>query len=82
MFPAVKSVDNAFANQPIAMMRSKRIDHGSQRDEPLQLTYKATLPKSACNAWRALQAGIASLGDELMNHIHNQTMWFSRTLRH
>ena len=27
-------------------------------------------PQGACNTWRALYAGIAQLGDDLINHIH------------
>ena len=34
------------------------------------LTNDATPPQGACNNWRALYAGIAQLGDDLINHIH------------
>ena len=34
------------------------------------MTNDATPPEGACNTWRALYAGIAQLGDDLINHIH------------
>jgi regulator of cell morphogenesis and NO signaling len=70
LFPILKSGGNPFVGQPIGMMRAEHVDHGEALDKLNALTNDATPPQGACNTWRALYAGIAQLGDDLINHIH------------
>jgi regulator of cell morphogenesis and NO signaling len=70
LFPMLKSGGNPFVGQPIGMMRTEHVDHGAALDRLNALTHDATPPAGACNTWRALYAGIAQLGDDLVNHIH------------
>ena len=70
LFPMLKSGGNPFVGQPIGMMRAEHVDHGAALDKLNALTNDATPPQGACNTWRALYAGIAQLGDDLINHIH------------
>jgi regulator of cell morphogenesis and NO signaling len=70
LFPMLKSGGNPFVGQPIGMMRAEHVDHGEALDKLNALTNDATPPQGACNTWRALYAGIAQLGDDLINHIH------------
>ena len=70
LFPMLKSGGNPFVGQPIGMMRAEHVDHGTALDQLNALTHDATPPAGACNTWRALYAGIAQFGDDLINHIH------------
>ena len=70
LFPMLKSGGNPFVGQPIGMMRAEHTDHGAALDQLNALTHDATPPAGACNTWRALYAGIAQFGDDLVNHIH------------
>ncbi|WP_440111259.1 iron-sulfur cluster repair protein YtfE [Acidovorax sp. BL-A-41-H1] len=70
LFPMLKSGGKPFVGQPIGMMRTEHVDHGEALDKLNALTHDATPPQGACNTWRALYAGIAQLGDDLINHIH------------
>lgn len=70
LFPMLKSGGNPFVGQPIGMMRAEHVDHGTALDQLNALTHDATPPEGACNTWRALYAGIAQFGDDLINHIH------------
>lgn len=70
LFPMLKNGGNPFVGQPIGMMRAEHVDHGEALDKLNALTNDATPPQGACNTWRALYAGIAQLGDDLVNHIH------------
>lgn len=55
---------------PISMMRYEHDQHGEALAELGRLTNDITLPKGACNTWRALYLGLATLRDDLMEHIH------------
>ena len=70
LFPMLKAGGNPFVGQPIHMMRAEHVDHGAALDRLNALTHDATPPQGACNTWRALYAGIAQLGDDLVSHIH------------
>lgn len=70
LFPMMKSGGNPFVGLPISIMRAEHVDHGAALDKLNALTHDATPPQGACNTWRALYAGIAQLGDDLINHIH------------
>lgn len=70
LFPLLRSGDHPFAEQPISVMREEHTEHGATLEKLSDLTQDATPPADACNTWRALYAGIAQLGDDLINHIH------------
>lgn len=70
LFPSLKTGGNPYIAQPIAMMRHEHTDHGAALDHIVELTHDMTPPADACNTWRALYAGIAQLGDDLIHHIH------------
>lgn len=70
LFPMLKAGGNPFAVHPISMMRTEHTSHGLALDKLNALTNDATPPAQSCNTWRALYAGIAQLGDDLINHIH------------
>ena len=70
LFPMLKSGGNPMVVHPIGMMRAEHVDHGEALDQLNALTNDATPPLGACNTWRALYAGIAQLGDDLIHHIH------------
>ena len=70
LFPMLKSGGNPMVVHPIGMMRAEHVDHGAALDKLNALTHDATPPVGACNTWRALYAGIAQLGDDLIHHIH------------
>lgn len=70
LFPMLQSGGNPFVGQPIGMMRTEHVEHGAALDKLNALTHDATPPAGACNTWRALYAGVAQLGEDLINHIH------------
>lgn len=70
LFPLLKRGGNPFVGQPIGMMRAEHVDHGEALERLYALTNDATPPQGACNTWRALYAGVAQLGDDLVSHIH------------
>lgn len=70
LFPMLRSGGNPMVVHPIGMMRAEHVDHGEALDQLNALTHDATPPLGACNTWRALYAGIAQLGDDLIHHIH------------
>lgn len=55
---------------PISVMRFEHDQHGEALQKLLQLTHDITLPKGACNTWRALYAGLIQFKEDLMQHIH------------
>jgi len=70
LFPMLKAGGNPFVPQPIAVMRAEHTDHGAALEHLARLTHDAQPPRDACNTWRALYAGIAQFGDDLIQHIH------------
>lgn len=70
LFPMLKAGGNPFVGQPITVLRAEHVEHGAALDKLNALTHDATPPQDACNTWRALYAGIAQLGDDLIGHIH------------
>ncbi len=70
LFPMLKAGGNPFVVHPIKVMRDEHVSHGRQLERLTALTHDATPPQDACNTWRALYAGVAQLGDDLINHIH------------
>lgn len=55
---------------PISVMRFEHDQHGEALQKLYQLTNNITLPKGACNTWRALYAGLNQFKEDLMQHIH------------
>ena len=55
---------------PITMMRFEHDQHGAALEKLEGITHGIVLPRGACNTWRALYLGLATLRDDLMEHIH------------
>lgn len=70
LFPALRAGGNPMVVYPITVMRHEHTSHGALLERLMALTQEARPPEGACNTWRALYAGIAQLGDDLINHIH------------
>jgi len=70
IFPNLKAGGTAMVAYPIGIMRQEHTSHGAMLEHLMALTNDAQPPQGACNTWRALYAGIAQLGDDLINHIH------------
>jgi len=52
------------------VMRNEHDQHGEALQRLEALTNDITLPRGACNTWRALYVGLAALREDLMEHIH------------
>lgn len=70
LFPILKAGHGALAGSPIAVMRMEHEQHGEALQGLSDLTNGITLPPAACNTWRALYLGLATLREDLMEHIH------------
>lgn len=70
LFPLVLRGMTAAAHQPAAVMRMEHDHHGQDLAELERLTDGITLPRGACNTWRALYLGLQALREDLMEHIH------------
>ena len=55
---------------PVHMMRMEHDHHGVELARLEALTNGITLPRGACNTWRALYLGLQTLREDLMAHIH------------
>lgn len=70
LFPMLMRGMGGLAGGPIAVMRGEHDQHGEELRRLEALTDGITLPRGACNTWRALYLGLATLREELMEHIH------------
>ncbi|KOF52823.1 MULTISPECIES: iron-sulfur cluster repair protein YtfE [unclassified Achromobacter] len=70
LFPLLARGHAAMAGGPIMVMRMEHDQHGDALRELLALTHDITLPRGACNTWRALYLGLAAFREDLMEHIH------------
>ena len=70
LFPILARGHGAMAAMPITVMRMEHDDHGVALERLLALTNDLTLPRAACNTWRALYLGIRTFKEDLMAHIH------------
>jgi len=70
LFPMLTRGLQAAAGRPIAVMRMEHDDHGVALQRIADLTNDITLPRAACNTWRALYLGLRALREDLMEHIH------------
>lgn len=68
LFPLLREGHRATA--PIAVMRSEHDHHGESLARLAALTDGFRPPRDACTTWRALYLGLATLRDDLMQHIH------------
>jgi regulator of cell morphogenesis and NO signaling len=61
------------------MMRHEHDDRGEEPRALAALTGDMTAPEGACNAWRALDAGIAKLAEDPTEHMHIEShVFFAR----
>lgn len=70
LFPMLRSSYAAAASGPVAVMRMEHDQHGVALQHLAELTRDFTLPRDACNTWRALNLGLRTFRDDLMQHIH------------
>ena len=70
LFPMMRRGGSGMAQYPIRVMRQEHQGHGQMIDALMARTHDATPPQGACTTWRALYAGLATLVDDLMQHIH------------
>ncbi|MBL8338145.1 MAG: iron-sulfur cluster repair protein YtfE [Rhodoferax sp.] len=55
---------------PVHMMRIEHDAHGQALARMVTLAHGLAQPRGACNTWRALLAGLHTLREDLMQHIH------------
>jgi len=70
LFPLLARGAGPMVGGPISVMQMEHDHHGESLRRIDELTNDITLPRGACNTWRALYAGLRQLHDELMEHIH------------
>lgn len=70
LFPMLARGMDARAQAPIMVMRMEHDEHGRELARLEELTQGITLPRGACNTWRALYLGLRTLREDLMEHIH------------
>lgn len=70
LFPMLSRGMGAMASAPITVMRMEHDDHGAALQRLSDLTHDITLPRAACNTWRALYLGLRTFREDLMEHIH------------
>ncbi len=70
LFPILAMGQGARAGAPITVMRMEHEQHGQALARLDALTRDTTPPAGACTTWRALYAGLRTLREDLMEHIH------------
>jgi len=70
LFPMLARGLGTMAGGPITVMRMEHDEHGQALQRLGELTNDITLPRAACNTWRALYLGLRTLREDLMEHIH------------
>jgi regulator of cell morphogenesis and NO signaling len=70
LFPMLQRGQTGMAAMPIQVMRHEHDHHGGEFAKLEALTNGITLPRGACNTWRALYLGLQTLREDLMEHIH------------
>ena len=82
LFPLILAGRGRMAAMPVQAMEREHEDHGRNLAALRALTHDHVAPPEACNTWRALYFGLASLERELMQHIHlENNVLFPRALR-
>lgn len=80
LFPMLQRGQTDLAAMPIQVMRHEHDHHGGELAKLEALTNGITLPRGACNTWRALYLGLQTLRQDLMEHIHlENNVLFDRT---
>lgn len=82
LFPMLRRGMFAIAGGPIHVMRTEHDDHGESLQRIAVLTNDITLPRAACNTWRALYLGLRALREDLMEHIHLENNILFENLSH
>lgn len=70
LFPMIVRGIRGMAVAPVKVMREHHKEQGDALSAILRQTRNLTLPEDACNTWRALYAGLETLQQDLMAHIH------------
>ncbi|MDF3832030.1 iron-sulfur cluster repair protein YtfE [Cupriavidus basilensis] len=70
LFPLLAREAGNMAGGPITVMRMEHDEHGQALQHLNLLTNDITLPRAACNTWRALYLGLRTFREDLMEHIH------------
>ncbi len=87
LFPAIRDLERAGTElaavvaQPIRLMEHEHEAAGASLARLRELTHGYTPPQSACNSYRAMLDGLASLELDLHRHIHEENnVLFPRAL--
>lgn len=70
LFPMILRGAPVAGLPPVAVMRYEHDQHGEALARMLLLAHDLVQPRGACNTWRALLAGLQTLREDLMQHIH------------
>jgi regulator of cell morphogenesis and NO signaling len=70
LFPMLARGHAGALHGPVTVLRNEHDQHGEALQRLEVLTDDITLPRAACNTWRALYTGLAALREDLMEHIH------------
>lgn len=71
LFPALRSGSHGQqVHMPIRMMMHEHNDHAAILTRTRELTTNFVPPVEACATWRAMYAALATLEEDLMEHIH------------
>lgn len=80
LFPMLRQDRVLSIRAPIMVMRMEHEQHGQALERLSDLTNGLTLPRAACNTWRALYLGLQTMREDLMEHIHlENNILFERT---
>ena len=81
LFPAILGGHGRSLGAPIQCMEQEHVDHADNLARTRALTRNFVPPPEACATWRALYDGLATVEEELMEHIHlENNVLFPRVL--
>jgi regulator of cell morphogenesis and NO signaling len=70
LFPLIAQGMSPTGLPPVEVMRFEHDQHGQSLAQMVSLAHGLAMPRGACNTWRALVAGLQTLREDLMQHIH------------
>lgn len=70
LFPLLQHGVPPVGLPPVQMMRLEHEQHGEALARMAELAHGLAMPRAACNTWRALLAGLHTLREDVMQHIH------------
>ncbi|WP_374430248.1 iron-sulfur cluster repair protein YtfE [Ideonella dechloratans] len=70
LFPLIAQGMSPTGLPPVEVMRFEHDQHGQSLAQMVSLAHGLVMPRGACNTWRALLAGLQTLREDLMQHIH------------